>query len=384
MRPVGWLTVLVALALIPALAGPAAAKTRTDRVIQDPTITESSGLAPSLLHDDVLWTHNDSGNPNEIYALAADGSTAATVTVAGEPAEDWEAITSFRAPDDAASAGQALLAIADIGDNDADRSWVRIAIVAEPQTLTDTTVEPIRVLRLTYPGGARDAEAVLADPRTGRLYVVSKTLFGSEVFAVPAKIWPGRQATGTSAVTRMTSVGQTGASLVTDGAFEPDGRMVLRGYGNLKVIAAPETAEDGQLETLASRSLPDQKQGESLAVVDDGAYALIGSEGVNSAILRVRLPQTAQVAQATGEDTRTPTTQTSVTDESGADQAVAVTEQRLHDLVGSDRRLMLAAGAGAAGLLLVVLFALTLLVRSRRTTAAARRRRRPEPGRGRR
>lgn len=235
---------LLALTLVLLSATPAEAKTRTDRVIEDERITESSGLAPSLLHENVLWTHNDSGGDNDIYAIAADGSTAATVTIAGEDARDWEAITSFRGP-----AGEPLIAIADIGDNEAKHDSVRIAVIEEPANLGDTTVEPIRVLRLTYPGGPRDAEAVLAEPGTGRLYVVSKTLFGSELFVVPKKAWPG----DTDKVTKMTKVAQTGAAMVTDGAFLPNGTMALRGYGNLSIIATPGTVRNGRLETLAPR-----------------------------------------------------------------------------------------------------------------------------------
>ncbi|MBT0767494.1 hypothetical protein KIH74_01075 [Kineosporia sp. J2-2] len=349
--------VLTTLALV-LTDGAAQAKTRTDRVIQDDRIAESSGLAPSLLHDDVLWTHNDSGNPNQIYALAGDGSTAATVTIAGEDARDWEAIASFELD------GTALLAIADIGDNDAKHDSVRIAIVPEPRALADTTITPQRVLRLTYPGGARDAETLLADPRTGRLYVVSKTLFGSEVYAVPQALWPGRT-TGTSRLTEMTDVGRTGAGLVTDGAFTPDGNIVLRGYGSLSVIAGPDRADGGQLETLASKALPDQEQGESIAVVDDGAYALVGSEGENSPILRVKLPAVAT------EDEQGTTPGATASSSSSTESAAAATE-KLRDLAGGDGGLRWLVGAGAALVALVAVSSIAILLRPSRS----RRRRR--------
>ncbi|GAA3631655.1 hypothetical protein GCM10022223_57170 [Kineosporia mesophila] len=335
------LIALLALLLVLLVPGTALAKTRTDRVISDPRILESSGLAPSLLHDGVLWTHNDSGNPNQIYAIAKNGSTAAAVTIAGEDARDWEAITSWRDAD-----GRALIAIGDIGDNNAKHDYVRIAIIREPENLTDMTVQPIRVLRLTYPGGPRDAEALLADPRTGRLYVVSKTLFGSEVFVVPTQVWPG--GTGVSRITRMTRVARTGAALVTDGAFLPDGNMLLRGYGNQSVIAAPETAEDGSLDTLASQALPDQEQGESIAVVDDGAYALIGSEGEDQPVLRVRVPSYAV-------ETAAPT--------SSSAETTSGTTETLRTLTGDDNRLRLLIGAGGAVVVMVVLFSAAIMLR---------------------
>ncbi|GAB6900496.1 hypothetical protein [Kineosporia succinea] len=341
------LVTLVVLALLLGWPATAQAKTRVDRVISDPRILESSGLAPSLLHDDVLWTHNDSGGLNQIYAIAKDGSTAATVTIAGEDARDWEAVTSWKAAD-----GTAMIAVGDIGDNNGVHDYVRIAIIEEPSALADTTVSPVRVLRLTYPGGARDAETLMADPSTGRLYVVSKTLFGSEVYAVPTSLWPSGR--GSSKITRMKKVASTGASFVTDGAFLPDGNIVLRGYGNVSVVESPRDADGGRLRTLASAALPDQEQGESIAVMD--GYALVGSEGADQPVLRVNIP-----AYETATPTPSPT--------SSAASPAAV---RIENLVGDDNRLKLLVGAGGAAVAAVALFAVAIMVRPRRS----RRRRR--------
>ncbi len=57
-------------AAVEAPAGP-----DVDRVLRDPRITESSGLAPSSLHRGVLWTMNDSGSRARIYAVGSDGRT---------------------------------------------------------------------------------------------------------------------------------------------------------------------------------------------------------------------------------------------------------------------------------------------------------------------
>jgi hypothetical protein len=286
--------VAAALFAVPVSATATAATARAadgtiDRTIKDGRITESSGLAPSLLHPNVLWTHNDSGNPPKIYAIGRNGSTAATLTLSGMPNVDWEAIASFRGPAGSIAPGAALIAVGDIGDNNARRSSVRIALVREPQRLRSATVKPIRVLRLRYPGGPRDAESLLCDPRTGQLYVVSKTLFGSTLYSVPLDLWPGGSG-GTSAVTTLTKVATMGAGLVTDGAFLPDGRILLRGYDSMSVVDRPSTVHDGRLTTLASAMLPDQDQGESIAIVDGGTQALIGSEGVREPVLRVTLP----------------------------------------------------------------------------------------------
>ena len=269
-----------------ASASHAAAADDVDRKIKDGRITESSGLAASLLHPGVLWTHNDSGNPPRIYAIGKDGSTDATLTLRSEPNVDWEAIATVR------RGGTAWIAVADIGDNNAQHSSVRIALVREPEQLRTASVTPPRVLRLRYPGGPRDAEALLADPRNGQLYVVSKGLFGSELFAVPKSVWPNQPA-GASRVSRlttMTKVASMSAGLITDGTFLPNGRMLLRGYGKVFVMDRPEAVKNSRIATLAEDGLPAQDQGESIAVTAGGRQALIGSEGRKEPVLRIPVP----------------------------------------------------------------------------------------------
>jgi hypothetical protein len=268
---------------------PAATKAPVDRTISDGRITESSGLAASLLHPGVIWTHNDSGNSPRIYAIGKRGRTTAALRLNNFPNRDWEAIAAFRGPEKSIAPGAALIAIGDIGDNNAVHPNVRIAIVPEPKTLKSGSISPIRVLRLTYPGGPRDAEALLCDPQTGQLYIVSKTLFGSTLYSVPLSVWPGG-GRGTSRITTMTKVATMGASFITDGAFLPNGRMLIRGYGTVYVVDPPSGVRKNRLDVLSSASLPDQDQGESIAVIDDGRKALIGSEGRDEPVYRIGVP----------------------------------------------------------------------------------------------
>lgn len=272
-----------------------------ERTIKDGRIVESSGLARSLRHPGVLWTHNDSGNAARIYAIGPGGRTTATLTLRAEPNVDWEAVASLRVPTGGpAGTGQAVIAVGDIGDNAARRSTIRIAVLPEPRRLRTRSVTPSRVLRLRYPDGPRDAEALLADPRDGRLYVVTKALFGSELYAVPERIWPGTQGGRESRVTTLSRVARTTAGLVTDGTFLPDGRMLLRSYGRIHVLDRPESARDGRIRTIAEATLPEQEQGESIALGGDGREALVGSEGRRQPILRVPVPGPEAAAATSG------------------------------------------------------------------------------------
>ena len=144
-----------------------------------------------------------------------------------------------------APAGPGAVWVGDLGDNLAERADVTITRV--PVGRGDRTVQPTSY-RLSYPGGARDAETLVRDPRTGRLYVASKDVFGGTLYAVPRHLSADR-------VNPLTRVGRV-LPMATDGAFFPDGRhLVVRGYGSATVYAWPS------LQPVASFDLPAQPPG---------------------------------------------------------------------------------------------------------------------------
>jgi len=259
-----------------------------DRSVRDPRISESSGLALSLRHPGVLWTHDDSGNPPVLFALGPDGAVVAALRLRDVADVDWEAMASYRDAD-----GHAVLAVADTGDNGARRASVEIVLVAEPARLRDATVSPSRRLRLRYPDGAADAEALLvdagADAAPRRMYVVTKGL-GSTVYQVPEAVWPGPPEGVPQDEGTLEPIATVPLILVTDGVMGPGHHPVLRTYGELAVL--PPITPDvvgGTLEPLATSSLPAQRQGEGLALTGSGEV-LLSSEGVGEPILRLPLP----------------------------------------------------------------------------------------------
>jgi len=261
--------VLLAGVALPASAQPVEGAEVAVR-LQDPRIQESSGLALSRRHPEVLWTHNDSGDGPRLYAVGADGRTLATLTLAGVQARDWEAMAAGR--DDR---GRPALFVGDIGDN-LDQ-WPEVAVyrVTEPARLGDATVAAVRY-RLGYADGPRNAEALLVDPRSNRLYVATKEPDGGGLYRAPARLRTDRL----NLLHRVARV----PPLVTDGAFAPDGRsFVLRDYQ----VAFAYTAAGRRVGELP---LPPQYQGESITVAPDGHSVLVGSEGLASEVWRVPLP----------------------------------------------------------------------------------------------
>jgi hypothetical protein len=245
---------------------------------EDPAIVESSGLA---VVDGMLVTTNDSGDTGRVFTV--DLATGRTVGVTA-----WSA-----APDDVealAPAGGSEVWVGDIGDNRAKRPSVSVSRVSVGRGNLDVDAPSYE---LVYPEGPRDAESLLADPVAGRLYVVSKGVFGGAVYAAPARLSARRP-------NRLEEVGPV-LGIATDAAFFPDGRhLIVRSYSEAAVYSWPGLAEVGHF------GLPDQQQGEGIAVSADGTiYA--SSEGLHSPVLRIALPAAVRRAMEPATPTATPT-----------------------------------------------------------------------------
>lgn len=253
--------VLLGLVAVPFLLGAAAAPTGHEHVefsFQDDRITESSGLV--ALGTGLFVTTNDSGDSARVFTVDDRGRTVG-VTTWGEQAHDVEAL----APD-----GPGEVWVGDIGDNRASRDSIQVARV--PVGRGDRrSDEPIYDLR--YPDGSHDAETLLAGP-DGRLYVVTKGMFGGTVYAAPARLDPDRS-------NRLVRLADGILPMATDGAVLPDGHHVLiRGYVGAVLYTFPG------FERLSAVPLPAQPQGEGLAIATDGTIYL-SSEGIGSDVLRL-------------------------------------------------------------------------------------------------
>ncbi len=160
-------------------AAPAPGSASVAGMLLDPQLSEISGLAASRRHRDVLWMHDDGGNPERLFAVAADGSRLATLRLEGVTKTDWEDMAAFELD------GRAYLLIADTGDNGGLRRSLQLHIVEEPERLENARLKPAWSIAFRWPDGARDCEAVAVDVANRQVLLVSKKRQPPELFAVP-------------------------------------------------------------------------------------------------------------------------------------------------------------------------------------------------------
>jgi hypothetical protein len=135
--------------------------------IENPRITESSGVAASRHYPDIFWTHNDGGGGRKqvLCAMSREGNPKAEFIVGGLLLRDWEDI----AIDD-----QRHLFIGDIGNNDAKRHQLAVHQIDEPDPKSGGFVFVQRSWQLRYPNQPFDCESLFVWQTHG--YLVSKVL----------------------------------------------------------------------------------------------------------------------------------------------------------------------------------------------------------------
>lgn len=279
-RPSGAAVVLAAVAASSVTVAAVAAEMVDSEVaftVTDPAIVESSGLTWADV-DGRRWvvTVNDSGDTGQVFTLDAETGETVGVTTFGPDPRDVEAL---------APAGDGHVWVGDIGDNPRSRETLtltRVSVGPGDRTATDPATRELR-----YPDRARDAETLLAHPRSGRLYVVTKSVVEGLVWQVP-----GDDGADPATLEEVATV----PSLITDGAFLPSGKQVLlRSYTHAFLLSYPGW------EVLETFLLPAQPQGEGLTVLPDGDV-LVSTEGRDRDVLRLALTGDVRAEPDSGPD----------------------------------------------------------------------------------
>ena len=264
-----------------------------------PVLDESSGLVVSRRQPGVLWTHNDSGDAPNLYAIDAAGKLLATFTVAGAEAVDWEDMSSGPCLADLASSGDApvCLYLADIGDNNRQRQWLTVYVVVEPSLEASTRTVASRSFRFRYPDGPENAEA-LAVLQDGEVTIISKGNGGKiGFFRLRAEAVARAAMSGETLLAEY--AGDTGirpdgeiGRLVTGADVSPDGTtLAIRTYYEVFFFHAVKDHNVVRWRDSGKRCfLGDaESQGEAIAYLDRDTLLLTSERGRGAAGLIHRL-----------------------------------------------------------------------------------------------
>lgn len=227
-------------------------------------LKEISGLAVSSINKNSIYLHEDSGNEALIYVVSTQGKKKGKFGLKKGKNKDWEDIAVGPGP----KAGKSYLYIADIGDNARERKDISIYRLPEPVLSKDffdekTTLEADEI-RLKYPQKAADAEAILIEPASRDIYVVTKEKEECSLFkaAYPQS---------TASVSELEKVGTAPIDRVTSGGISTDGKhLVLK---NLSHVFYWRIGEDKSIAAVLSKDpqeLPYKKEPQGEAFCFDG------------------------------------------------------------------------------------------------------------------
>lgn len=234
---------------------------------------EVSGLANSIKNPSYLWMHEDSGADSEIALLSkAKAKSIVTYKITDAQNMDWEDIAVATDVQNSSS----YIYLADIGDNQAQRSYISAYKIAEPKydgldSGKVLSLSGSSQLKMVYPSGARDAEAFMVDPITNDILLVTKRESRVELYglAYPQK-WGG--------LDTLEFLGSFPFTGVTAGDISADGNAILlRTYS---AIFYWERIGDQPLShLLASQPLrapynPTEWQGEAICWDGDAYFTL--------------------------------------------------------------------------------------------------------------
>lgn len=235
-------------------------------------LDEISGIETSSILPDVFWVHNDSGDKPRLFAVNKQGQTLAEVWLENAINRDWEDITAGPGPEP----GKYYLYVGETGDNVAAYPSIKIYRFIEPDISSATHESPLRLtisqydtLSFVYPDGRRDAEAIMLDPLSKDLYIVSKREPAVRVYKAPFPQDPNK-------ISTLQLVGGLDMTMVTAADISANGNEVLvKNYQNIFYWQLPPTYSEGIGSFIVNHSpevLPyaEEPQGEAICWSADG------------------------------------------------------------------------------------------------------------------
>jgi len=261
----------------------------TPGTVASNAVTELSGLAASRTNAGVWWGHNDSGNAPKVFAIGDDGGNLAEFTLTGATNVDWEDIAVGPGP----TPGVNYVYVGDIGDNTKTRASIVVYRFPEPTVPASKPNQPassvaVETLTFTYPDGPHDAEALIVDPSSGALFVITKDVSGNaQIFRAAAPIGSGQLLpAGTVSLGFPHAI--TGADVTAAGDV-----LALRSYFTVFLYPRPAGAPltDAFTQPVCFGGAPAPgPQFEAIAFTPDGRGYVTAAEGSHPTLFKFTAP----------------------------------------------------------------------------------------------
>jgi hypothetical protein len=234
-----------------------------EKGIVDIKLEEASGLVASAAHPGYFWTHNDSGNGAELFLIDSTAQIVATMPLAHVHNRDWEDITLGPGPEP----DKTYLYVGDIGDNNAQYPYKIIYRLEEPTQIENKVIEKFDTLYIQLPDGTRDSEALMIDPITSHMFIISKREDSVRLYQF-ANTWKSGDTLTAELKIKMPFFNTVAADIAVDGS-----EVILKNYDHVYYWKrnGSEFIPDLLLQTPIELKYKPEKQGESIAWSRDGS-----------------------------------------------------------------------------------------------------------------
>ena len=228
-------------------------------------LKEASGLAASEVNKPYLWTHNDSGNGADVFLVDQELNIRLKCKLKGIQNRDWEDIAVGPGP----VAGKSYVYVADIGDNYAQYQVKYVYRFEEPlldPSKTEITITEFETITFQLPGERKDTEALMIDPVSKNLYVISKR-------EEPVHVYEVKYPYSTSDTITARDIGTLPFSGIVAADFSPDRKeLLVKNYVNVFYwnFAVGKPLAEILKEKAKVIKYTEEPQGESIAWSRDG------------------------------------------------------------------------------------------------------------------
>jgi hypothetical protein len=262
-------------------------------LMTDRRVSESSGIALSIIHKDSFWTHNDSLNPASIFLFNRRCEMSAIVNIKDVQPSDWEDMASFKRGD------VGYILIADTGDNFFIRKTSALYIIREPLVSKKSgqkepvtlEVAPETILNFSFEDGPRNCESAAVDPAESIILLASKDAQKCTIYAMPLPSKAAKEPMIAKAIATLKLSNATAMDVSPDGL-----RAVILTYGDAYEFSKSKDETWAQAFTRTPRTIkaPPRRQGEAICYGSDGKTLYLTSEGVDQPLWEMPVRQNAK------------------------------------------------------------------------------------------